>query len=50
MNVYIDQVDDGLGSADVWDTFLAPVGPNGGPRGAQSESRTVESPIDTGLS
>ena len=24
MNVYIDQVDDGLGSADAWDTILAP--------------------------
>jgi hypothetical protein len=50
MNVYIDQVDDGLGSADAWDTILAPGGPNGGPRGAQSEPRTVKSPMDTGLS
>jgi integrase len=50
MNVYIDQVDDGLGSADVWDTILAPGGPNGGPTSAQPESRTVESPMDTGPS
>jgi integrase len=49
MNVYIDQVDDGLGSADVWDTILGPGGPNGGPTSAQPESRTVDSPIDTGL-
>lgn len=26
MNVYIHQVDDGLGSADVWDDILAPPG------------------------
>ena len=30
MNVYITQVDDGLGSADVWDEIL-PGGPTGGP-------------------
>jgi integrase len=32
MNVYIDQVDDGLGSADVWDDILGAGGPTVAPR------------------
>jgi hypothetical protein len=33
MNVYIHQVDDGLGSADAWDDILGPPGaPLGAPR------------------
>jgi integrase len=41
MNVYITQVDDGLGSADVWDDILAtPCGPARGP-GSGSEAPEV---------
>jgi integrase len=36
MNVYIDQVDDGLGSADVWDDILGAGGPHGRPTSPNS--------------
>jgi hypothetical protein len=41
MNVYINQVDDGLGDAEMWDDILAG-GPQGGP--ADTNTTPVEQP------
>jgi hypothetical protein len=53
MNVYITQVDDGLGSADVWDDIL-PVGgpattggPEGGPEGGFGAPEGVAEELET---
>ena len=43
MNVYINQVDDGLGTADVWDGVLASHGPMDGPNDANEPDRISES-------
>ena len=49
MNVYIDQVDNGLGSADVWDTIFGAGGPTGGPNRESGQAVEAESPVRTGL-
>lgn len=36
LNVYIHDVDAGLGDASVWDTMLEAGGPNGGPTSPDS--------------
>lgn len=42
MNVYIDQVDDGLGSADLWDDIIKPADAWGN-SGATQPSETAAS-------
>ena len=43
MNIYINQVDDGLGSADGWDDILGPVAPSVAP----DDSLEDKSPANT---
>jgi integrase len=44
MNVYIHQVDDGLGGADAWDDILGP--PVGGPEGPRGDTGGPESNLE----
>jgi integrase len=48
MNVYINQVDDGLGSADAWDEILAGDGAPRGHRGATGHPETAGNPDPVG--
>ncbi len=45
MNVYINQVDDGLGSADVWDEILPGSGASRGNAGATQRPETAANPV-----
>jgi integrase len=45
MNVYITQVDDGLGGADAWDDILAESGATGGHPGATGHPETATNPV-----
>ncbi len=48
MNVYINQVDDGLGAADVWDDILPGSGATGGHPGATQCPETAQNPTLVG--